>query len=367
MKKDFQIQPLSAWLKIDRPIIISGPCSAESEVQTVTTCKQIQALGKVHVLRAGIWKPRTRPGQYEGAGLPGLEWLIKAKRETGLPVTTEVATAAHVEAALKAGVDILWIGARTTVNPFSVQEVADALRGVDIPVMVKNPVNPDLELWIGALERLHRAGINTLAAIHRGFSSFEKGPFRNAPMWDLAIEMKTRLPELEMICDPSHICGNRELLSFVAQKGLDLDMSGLMIESHINPDVALSDAKQQVTPANLGKLLDGLIVRKASVNDKTFKDTLSILREQIDQIDDDVMSKMAARMRISEQIGAYKKENGVTILQVSRWEEIIQTRLAQGHAMGLTDEFVTNLLKLVHHESIQVQQRVMNAASTKVV
>mgnify|MGYP002777909185 FL=1 len=366
MKKEFHIQPLSAWLKVDRPILISGPCSAENEAQTVTTCKQIRALNKVHVLRAGIWKPRTRPGQYEGAGLPGLDWLIKAKQETGLPVTTEVATAAHVEASLKAGVDILWIGARTTVNPFSVQEVADALKGVDIPVMVKNPVNPDLELWMGALERLHRAGIKTMAAIHRGFSSFEKGPFRNAPMWELAIEMKTRLPELEIICDPSHICGNRELLSFVAQKGLDLDMSGLMIESHINPDVALSDAKQQVTPANLGRLLDGLIVRKASVNDKTFKDTLSILREQIDQIDDELMNKLAARMKISEQIGTYKKENGVTILQVNRWEEIIHTRLAQGRAMGLTDEFVSDMLKLVHNESIQVQQKVMNQTAERV-
>jgi chorismate mutase len=347
-------------LNIDKPVIISGPCSAESEAQMMATAKQLKSLNKIHVLRAGIWKPRTRPGQYEGAGEQGLQWLVQAKKETGLPITTEVATAAHVEACLKADVDILWIGARTTVNPFSVQEVADALKGVDIPVLVKNPVNPDLELWIGALERLHRAGIKTMGAIHRGFSSFDKGPFRNAPMWDLAIELKTRLPELEMISDPSHICGQRDLIPFVAQKALDLDMAGLMIETHITPDLALSDAKQQITPATLGKVLDGLIVRSPEVANKEFKDTLTLLREQIDLIDDEIMNKMASRMKISERIGDYKRDNKVTILQVSRWEEILQTRLAQGNAMGLSSEFVENLLKLIHHESIVVQQRVMN-------
>lgn len=232
-------QSISGFLNVKKPIIISGPCSAETEEQTIATARQIAATGEVHALRAGIWKPRTRPGQYEGAGNIGLQWLMAAKKETGLPVTTEVANAAHVEACLKAGVDILWVGARTTVNPFSVQEVADALKGVDIPVMVKNPVNPDLELWIGAMERLHKAGIKTMAAIHRGFSSHEKGPFRNLPMWDIAIELKTRLPELEIICDPSHISGNRDLIAFISQKALDLDMAGLMIESHINPDAGL--------------------------------------------------------------------------------------------------------------------------------
>src|SRR5262245_54350441 len=241
MKKALQLESISSWLPTaSKPIIISGPCSAETEEQTVATAKQIAATGKVHALRAGIWKPRTRPGQFEGAGEQGLAWLAAAKKETGLPITTEVATAAHVEACLKAGVDILWVGARTTVNPFSVQEIADSLRGVDIPVMVKNPVNPDLELWVGALERLERAGIKKMAAIHRGFSSFEKGPFRNAPMWDLAIELRTRVPGLEMFCDPSHISGNRELISMVAQKALDLDMAGVMIESHLNPDAAWS-------------------------------------------------------------------------------------------------------------------------------
>src|SRR4051812_16122902 len=283
MKNDMQFETITGALGIQKPFIISGPCSAETESQMVTTAKQLAATGKVHALRAGIWKPRTRPGQFEGAGDEGLKWLVLAKQETGLPITTEVATAAHVEACLKAGVDILWIGARTTVNPFSVQEVADSLKGVDVPVMVKNPVNPDLELWIGALERLNKAGITKLAAIHRGFSSFEKGPFRNAPMWDLAIELKTRIPELDIICDPSHIAGARDLIALISQKALDLDMVGLMIESHINPDAAWSDAKQQVTPANLGKIIDGLVVRTVTSDSKTFKDTLSILREQIDQ------------------------------------------------------------------------------------
>ncbi len=360
MKNDLQCEAMDTWTKAGRPLIISGPCSAESENQMVATARLLAAMGKVHVLRAGIWKPRTRPGQYEGAGSEGLKWLMKAKAETGLPVATEVANAAHVEECLKAGVDILWVGARTTVNPFSVQDVADALKGVDIPVLVKNPVNPDLELWIGALERLNRAGITKLAAIHRGFSSFDKGPFRNAPMWDIAIELKTKFPGLPIICDPSHITGQRELIPFIAQKALDLDMVGLMIESHIEPSVALSDAKQQVTPAALGKILEGLVVRTPSTANKEFKNTLTILREQIDQLDDQIMQTMAARMKISEQIGNYKRDNKVTILQVNRWEEIIQTRISQGNAMGLQGEFVHNLLKLIHQESIQVQQKVMN-------
>src|SRR5882672_12968338 len=282
MKKGLELQTISSFLNVKKPIIISGPCSAETEEQTIATAKQLAATGKVHALRAGIWKPRTRPGQYEGAGEEGLKWLVQAKKETGLPITTEVANAAHVEACLKAGVDILWVGARTTANPFSVQEIADSLKGVDIPVMVKNPVNPDIELWIGALERLNRAGITKLIAIHRGFSSFDKGPFRNAPMWDIAIELKTRIPELDILCDPSHIAGNRDLIALIAQKALDLDMAGLMIESHINPDAAWSDAKQQVTPAVLGKIISELVVRTTSSESKMFKDTLSVLRDQID-------------------------------------------------------------------------------------
>jgi len=361
-----QFEPITAAFNITKPLIISGPCSAETESQMVTTAKQLAATGMVHMLRAGIWKPRTRPGQFEGAGEEGLKWLVLAKQETGLPITTEVATAAHVEACLKAGVDVLWIGARTTVNPFSVQEIADSLRGIDIPVMVKNPVNPDIELWLGAFERLSRAGITKMSAIHRGFSSFEKGPFRNAPMWNLGIELKTRMPGIEMICDPSHIAGNRELIAMVAQKALDLDMAGLMIESHLNPDAAWSDAKQQVTPAVLAKIIEGLVVRMPSSDNKTFKDTLSILREQIDQIDDEIMQKIASRMKISEKIGQYKKENNVTILQVNRWEEIVHTRASLGKAMGLDEGFTRDLLRLFHHESIQVQTKVMNKEEVKV-
>ena len=361
-----QFQSITSALNITKPFIISGPCSAETESQMITTAKQLAATGKVQALRAGIWKPRTRPGQFEGAGADGLKWLVMAKEETGLPITTEVATTAHVEACLKAGVDILWIGARTTVNPFSVQEIADSLRGVDVPVMVKNPVNPDIELWIGAFERLNRAGINKLAAIHRGFSSFEKGPFRNAPMWDLAIELKTRVPGLEMFCDPSHIAGNRELIAMVSQKALDLDMNGLMIESHLNPDAAWSDAKQQVTPSALAKIVEGLVVRTVTSDNKTFKDTLSLLREQIDQLDDEIMQKLAKRMKVSEKIGQYKKENNVTILQVNRWEEIVQSRAALGKAMGLDEGFTRDLLRLVHHESIQVQTKVMNKEEERV-
>src|SRR5918995_4039014 len=352
------------WSK--RPLIISGPCSAETEEQVIETCTRLAKTGKVDMLRAGIWKPRTKPGLFEGIGTKGLPWLLQAKKITGLPTTVEVATAKHVQDALQFDVDMLWIGARTTVNPFSVQEVADALKGVDIPVMVKNPINPDLELWIGALERLNKAGITKLAAIHRGFSAFEKGPFRNAPMWDMSIELKTRIPELDILCDPSHIAGNRELISFISQKALDLDMAGLMIEAHINPDAAWSDAKQQVTPAVLAKIIDGLVVRSVSSDNKTFKDTLSILREQIDQLDDEIMSKMAQRMKISEKIGQYKKENGVTILQVNRWEEIIQTRVTLGKAMGLNPDFTSDLLKLIHHESIQVQTKVMNKTEARV-
>ncbi|MBX2967312.1 MAG: bifunctional 3-deoxy-7-phosphoheptulonate synthase/chorismate mutase type II [Cyclobacteriaceae bacterium] len=367
MKKELQLESMKTWSpSATRPLIISGPCSAETEQQMITTAKQLAATNNVHVLRAGIWKPRTRPGQFEGMGEEGLKWLVQAGKETGLPITTEVANAAHVEACLKSGVDILWVGARSTVNPFSVQEIADALKGVDVPVLIKNPVNPDLELWIGALERLNKAGITKLAAIHRGFSSFEKGPFRNAPMWDLAIELKTRIPELDIICDPSHIGGTRELIPFIAQKALDMDMAGLMIESHINPDAAWSDAKQQVTPAALSKTIEGLVVRKPSAEDKNVKDSLSLFREQIDLLDDEIMQKLAARMKISEKIGQFKKDNQITILQVNRWEEIIHTRVALGLAMGLNEDFSREMLKLVHQESIQVQTRIMNKADVKV-
>jgi len=361
MKLDLKIQPLSSWITPkSEPLLIAGPCSAETEEQLVATAHLLAKTGKVTALRAGIWKPRTRPGEFEGIGSIGLEWLKRAKAETGLPTAIEVATGKHVEEALKAGVDILWVGARSTVNPFTVQEIADALRGVDIPVMVKNPVNPDLSLWIGALERINNAGITKLAAIHRGFSSFEKSAFRNEPMWDLAINLKTHAPELPIINDPSHISGNRDLISYVAQKALDLDMQGLMIESHIDPSVAWTDAKQQVTPAALAELIDHLTLRKPEVRSTEVNDKLADLRKQIDKIDDLVIQKLAERMQIVEKIGNYKKDNGITILQVSRWDEILQKRTDYGKALKLDGEFTEKLLELIHSESIRKQTEIMN-------
>jgi chorismate mutase len=361
MKLDLNIQPLESWIKTGKePLVIAGPCSAETEDQLVATAHLLAATGKISALRAGIWKPRTRPGEFEGIGSIGLEWLKRAKEETGLPTAVEVATAKHVEEALKAGVDILWVGARSTANPFTVQEIADALKGVDVPVMVKNPVNPDLSLWIGALERINNAGITKLAAIHRGFSSYEKTAFRNEPMWDIAIHLKTLAPHLPMINDPSHITGNRSLIGYVSQKALDLDMQGLMIESHIDPSVAWTDAAQQVTPAALVEIIDHLTLRKPEVRDAGVKDKLAELRSQIDKIDDLVIQKVAERMQIAEKIGQYKKDNGITILQVNRWDEILNKRTTYAKALKLSAEFTEKLLELLHSESIRKQTEIMN-------
>jgi chorismate mutase len=366
MKLDLNIQPLSSWISGGKqPLVIAGPCSAETEDQLVATAHLLAKTGKITALRAGIWKPRTRPGEFEGIGSIGLKWLQRAKEETGLQTAIEVATGKHVEEALNAGVDILWVGARSTVNPFTVQEIADALKGVDIPVMVKNPVNPDLSLWIGALERINNAGITKLAAIHRGFSSFEKSAFRNEPMWDLAISLKTHAPELPIINDPSHICGNRDLLPYVAQKALDLDMQGLMIESHIDPSVAWTDAKQQVTPSALAELIDRLTLRKADVGSKELSSKLDELRNQIDKIDDLVFQKMAERMQVVEKIGNYKKENGITILQVNRWDEILQKRTAYARALNLNTDFAEKLLELMHAESIRRQTEIMSKSQAE--
>ncbi len=306
------------------------------------------------------WKARTRPGEFEGIGSIGLTWLKRAKEETGLPTAVEVANAKHVEEALAAGVDILWVGARSTVNPFTVQEIADALKGVDIPVMVKNPVNPDLQLWVGALERINNAGITKLAAIHRGFSSFEKTAFRNEPMWELAIQLKTLCPELPIINDPSHICGNRELIQYVAQKALDLDMQGLMIESHLDPSVAWTDAKQQLTPAALSDLIELLTLRKPESKDKEFTDKLADLRTSIDKIDDQIIQKIAERMQVVQKIGEFKRDNGVTILQVNRWDQIMNKRSAFAKALKLDLNFTGKLLELIHSESIRKQTEIMN-------
>lgn len=362
MKLELNIQPLNTWINVkNEPLIISGPCSAETEDQLLSTAHLLKATGKVSVLRAGIWKPRTRPGEFEGIGSIGLEWLKRAKAETGLPTAVEVANAKHVEEALASGVDILWIGARSTVNPFTVQEIADALQGVDIPVLVKNPINPDVQLWIGALERINKAGITKLGAIHRGFSSYEKSAFRNEPMWELAIQLKTLCPDLPIINDPSHICGNRELLPYISQKALDLDMQGLMIESHIDPSIAWTDAKQQVTPAALEEMVSRFTLRKPESKNEDFTDKLADLRKDIDKIDDLVIQKLAERMSITQKIGEFKRDNKVTILQVNRWDEIMQKRTAFAKALKLDVNFTEKFLELVHGESIRRQTEIMNA------
>ena len=347
------------WNK--RPLIISGPCSAETEEQVLETATRIAATGKVDVLRAGIWKPRTRPGMFEGIGTKALSWMQQAKKETGLLTTVEVANARQVQDALHFDIDILWIGARTTVNPFSIQEVADALRGVNVPVLIKNPVNPDLELWTGAVERIAKAGIKDIGLIHRGFSSYGNTEYRNAPMWHLAIEMKRRNPELPMICDPSHICGKRDNLLEVAQKAIDLDYDGLMIESHIDPDKAWSDAKQQVTPERLAEMLDQIIWRKEDTSSEAFHAALDGLRAQINQLDDELMQILSQRMKVAEMIGTYKKENNITVLQTNRWNEILERAFKKGELLGLSEEFITKYFDAVHLESINHQTRILNS------
>lgn len=348
-----------AWAK--RPLIISGPCSAETEEQVLATAQRLANTGKVDVLRAGIWKPRTRPGSFEGIGTKGLPWLQQAKKLTGLPVAVEVATAKQVEDALHFDVDILWIGARTTVNPFSVQEVADALKGADVPVLIKNPINPDLELWLGAVERVAKAGINQIGLIHRGFSSYGNTEYRNAPMWHLAIEMKRRNPELMIINDPSHICGRRDILLDVMQKAIDLDFDGLMIESHIDPDNAWSDAKQQVTPERLAEMLGTITWRKEDVDSQEYHAALEKLRQQINHLDDELMQILGQRMKIAEQIGTYKKNNNITILQTNRWNEILERAFQKGDKLGLSKEFITKYFDAVHMESINHQNKIMNS------
>ncbi len=347
------------WNK--RPLIISGPCSAETEEQVLETAVALAKTGKVDMLRAGIWKPRTKPGLFEGIGTRGLPWLLQAKKITGLPTTVEVATAKHVEDALQFDVDVLWLGARTTVNPFSVQEVADALRGVDIPVLIKNPIHPDLELWSGGIERLQKVGMQQVGMIHRGFSSYGNTDFRNAPMWHLPIEMKRRFPDMLLICDPSHICGNRTLLQGIAQKSIDLDFGGLMLESHIDPDNAWSDAKQQITPERLSEMLDALVWRFENSNEKEFITALATLREQINQVDDELLTLLGQRMKIADKIGSYKKENNITILQTNRWNNILERAFLKGEALGLSKEFITRYFDAVHLESISHQNKVMNS------
>ncbi|HVX24814.1 MAG TPA: chorismate mutase [Parafilimonas sp.] len=348
----------AVWNK--RPLIISGPCSAETEEQVLETAVRLHKTGKVDMLRAGIWKPRTRPGSFEGIGTKGLPWLQKAKQVTGMPVAVEVATGKQVEDALHFEIDVLWIGARTTVNPFSVQEVADALRGVDVPVLIKNPINPDLELWTGAVERVAKAGIKQIGLIHRGFSSYGNTEYRNAPMWHLAIEMKRRNPGMMIINDPSHICGRRDILLDVAQKAIDLDYDGLMIESHIDPDHAWSDAKQQVTPEKLAEMLGSIRWRKEDVASEEFHATMEKLRQQINQLDDELMQILGQRMKVADEIGKYKKANNITILQTNRWNSILERAYVKGEKLGLSREFITKYFDAIHMESINHQNKVMN-------
>ena len=324
------------------------------------TAKRLAATGTINMLRAGIWKPRTKPGLFEGIGTIGLPWMAAAKKETGLPFTVEVATAKHVEDALQFGADVLWIGARTTVNPFSVQEIADAVKGVDVPVLVKNPMNADIELWTGAIERFQKAGIENVGMIHRGFASYGNTKYRNAPMWHLPIEMKRRNPEMVMICDPSHICGNRTMLQDVSQKSIDLDFDGLIIESHIDPDNAWSDAKQQITPEVLGKMMNDLIWRKEKTNEEDFISALAHLREQINQVDDELMLLIGQRMQIADKIGSYKKDNKITILQTNRWNEILDHATSKGEKLGLSKEFIVKYFDAIHMESINHQNKIMN-------
>ncbi len=359
----FQLQPLTnRGFSNQCPFIISGPCGVESEEQIHATAMALSKYN-VHLLRGGIWKPRSRPDSFQGIGVVGLKWLKEAGRKNNLPVAVEVASSKHVEEALHAGIDVLWIGARTTVNPFLVQEIADALKGVDVPVLVKNPINPELELWIGAIERVYKAGVRSIAAIHRGFSTFEKTKYRNVPNWQIPIELKRRFPELPLICDPSHICGQRDMIQAVAQTALDLNYDGLMIESHIHPDKALSDANQQLTPAALGKLLESLIIRQPSTDDVIFLNRLEELRDKIDQMDDGVLCMISERMGLAREIGQYKKENNMTILQVERWNEILTTRLQFGLNKELSGDFVVKLFALIHDESIRQQTDVMNSSS----
>ncbi len=348
-----------AWNK--RPLIISGPCSAETEEQVLATAQRLAATGKINMLRAGIWKPRTKPGMFEGVGAKGLPWLQQAKKLTGLPTTVEVATGKQVQDALTFDVDVLWIGARTTVNPFSVQEVADALRGVDVPVLIKNPINPDLELWSGAVERVARAGIKQIGLIHRGFSSYGNAEYRNAPMWHLAIDMKLKHPGMPIINDPSHICGRRDILQDVMQKAVDLDYDGLMIESHIDPDNAWSDAKQQITPERLKEILEDIIWRKEDTNSPAYHAALETLRQKINHLDDELMQILSQRMKLADQIGQYKKENNITILQTNRWNEILEKAFVKAEKMGLSKEFITGYFDAVHMESINHQKKVLDS------
>lgn len=350
------LSKISTWLNCDRiPWVIAGPCSAESEQQVISTARALMQSAHVKVFRAGIWKPRTRPNTFEGVGEVGLEWLQAAKAETSLLTTTEVASARHVELCLDHDVDILWVGARTTVNPFLVQEIADALKGVDIPVLVKNPVNAELGLWLGAIERLHNVGIRKLAAIHRGFSTYIEMEYRNHPNWQIPIELQRLVPNLPLICDPSHIGGSREFIEPISQTALDLGIEGLMIETHIDPDRALSDSKQQITPNVLIEMLDRLRIRNAQVADGHVKGQMARLRAQISHVDAQIIQDLAERMKWVEQIGKLKEQYNIPVLQMHRWENLLQDHMARARQLGLDSEFVKSVFELIHAQAVKRQ------------
>ena len=354
---ELELSPLSLPSDNERPFVIAGPCSAETEEQVMTTALQLASKG-CHMFRAGIWKPRTKPGGFEGNGEVALPWMEQVKKETGMLTATEVATPEHVELALKYGIDILWIGARTTANPFAVQAIADSLKGIDVPVLVKNPVNPDLELWIGALERINGAGIKRLGAIHRGFSSYDKKIYRNLPMWQIPIELSRRIPGLPIVNDPSHIGGRRDLIAPLCQQAMDLGMDGLIVESHCNPENAWSDSSQQVTPDILDFILSILVIRKETQT----TENITALRKQIDEIDNSLIDILSKRMRISREIGQYKKEHGMTILQTARYSEILDKRGAQASLLGIDPECVKKIFESIHEESVNQQMKIINEA-----
>lgn len=342
-------------IETKRPMVIAGPCSAETEEQVMSSARELAALG-IGIFRAGIWKPRTKPGGFEGVGSEGLRWLKRVKEETGMYVATEVATERHVFEALKHGIDLVWIGARTAANPFAVQEIADALKGADIPVLVKNPVNPDLELWIGAMERIYNAGLKRIGAIHRGFSCYDKQLYRNQPQWYIPIELRRRIPNLPIFCDPSHMGGKRELVAPLCQQAMDLGFDGVIVESHCNPDCAWSDKEQQVTPDALRSILETLVIRETSQT----TENLSELRRQIDELDNRLLELLSQRMRVSREIGQYKKEHSMQILQTSRYDEILNKRITQAQELGMSGEFMKEVLQAIHEESVQQQMKIIN-------
>ena len=365
--QNIDLIPLYDWgmFTEPRPSVVAGPCSAETEEQVMETAKGLRELG-INVYRAGIWKPRTHPGSFEGMGVQGLKWMQRAKKEYGLKIATEVASEKHVFECLKFGVDLVWLGARTTANPFLVQEIADALKDMDIPVLVKNPVNPDLDLWIGALERLNRAGIKKLGVIHRGFSTFDKIKYRNDPQWQVAIELRSRYPQLPFFVDPSHMAGSREYIREISQRSLDLGFEGLMIESHCNPECALSDAKQQLTPAELRNLLENQItVRDSDSDSKEWKENIDQLRAKIDVIDENILYALGSRMNISRKIGEYKRDSNIAILQTSRWDEVLARVICKGKEHGLPEGFVRDVFNAIHEASVEVQNEIISEGCPK--